>query len=109
MGEMINLTPIQGNIHAFTAIQDTVIFDILTPYYDQEIRFCNFYKEIDGSKPNKPTKPPKKSQKKDKEFEPPKEEELKLKGKGEKTTVVYLYQPPKINFQVIPVSPNLLD
>lgn len=105
---MINLTPIQGNIHSFTAVTDTVIFDILTPYYDQEIRFCNFYKEIDGSKPTKPTKPPKKSQKKEKEaIEEPKE--VKLKGKGEKTTLVYLYQPPKINFQVVPCSPNLLE
>jgi hypothetical protein len=108
---MINLTPIQGNIHTFYALSDTLIFDILTPYYDQETRFCNFYKEIDGSKPSKPTKPQKpnkKSQKKDTETEIP-AEEVKLKGKGEKTTLVYLYQPPKINFKVVPVSPSLLE
>jgi hypothetical protein len=97
-GEMINLTPVKGNIHSFTAVKDTIIFDILTPYYDQETRFCNFYLEVDNIKPSKLLKKPKK------EIAP--EEKLKP---GYKTTVVYLYEPPKINFKVLPCSDNLLD
>jgi len=53
---MINLTPVKGNIHCFTAITDTIMFDVLTPYYDQETRFCNFYMEVESFKPKKSSK-----------------------------------------------------
>jgi Protein of unknown function (DUF1637). len=97
-GEMVNLTPVRGNIHSFTAITDTIIFDILTPYYDQETRFCNFYLEVDNIKPNKVVKKVKKEV----------SAEAKYK-QGYKTTLVYLYTPPKINVKVMPCSEKILD
>ena len=45
--DIVNLTPLKGNVHSFKAITDTVILDILTPNYDQVYRFCNFYRELE--------------------------------------------------------------
>lgn len=44
---MINLTPLSGNIQEFKALENTVLLDVLTPYYDNKSRFCNFYKEVE--------------------------------------------------------------
>ncbi len=95
---MVNLTPIEGNVHSFTAVKDTIIFDILTPYYNQETRFCNFYMEVDMVKASKPAKKVKR--------EPTPEEKMK---KGYKSTLIYLFSPPKINFKVVPCSDSLLE
>lgn len=97
-GEMLNLTPVKGNIHSFTAVKDTIILDILTPYYDQQTRFCNFYAEVDQLKPGL------KSKKIKKEVS---EEDKKMSGY--KTTLIYLYEPsPAINFEILPCSEGLL-
>ena len=45
-GDIVNLTPVKGNVHSFSALKNTIILDILTPNYDEVYRFCNFYKEI---------------------------------------------------------------
>jgi len=99
-GEMINLTPLRGNVHAFIAEQDTIIFDVFTPYYDQETRFCNFYLEVDNFKPNFKSKLVKKLKKESTEQD--------RTQKGFKSTLAYLYEPPKIEFKVIPCSEKLL-
>ncbi len=99
-GEMINLTPSTGNIHAFTAIEDSIVFDILTPYYDQETRFCNFYMEVDNHVPGYKTKVTKKVKKEV-------SEEDKYK-KGFKTTLLYLFEPPKIDFRVTSCSEGFM-
>lgn len=97
---MINLTPLRGNVHAFIAEEDTIIFDVFTPYYDQEIRFCNFYIEVDNAKPNFKSKLVKKLKKES--------AEQGRMQKGFKSTLAYLYEPPKIEFKVAPCSENLL-
>jgi len=99
-GEMINLTPLRGNVHAFIAEEDTIIFDVFTPYYDQETRFCNFYLEVDNTKPNFKSKLVKKLKKETSEQDRTK--------KGFKSTLAYLYEPPKIEFKVVPCSDKLL-
>ena len=99
-GEMLNLTPLRGNVHCFTAIKDTLIFDVLTPYYDQEIRFCNFYMEAENVKPNLKTKLNKKIKKEVTEED--------KKTKGFKTTLVYLYEPPKIEFKILTCKEEIL-
>jgi len=97
-GEMLNLTPVKGNVHSFTAVKDTIILDILTPYYDQQTRFCNFYAEIDNLKPGLKSKLAKK---------PASEEEKKTSGY--KTTLIYLYEPASpINFKILPCSEEIL-
>lgn len=99
-GELLNLTPSRGNVHAFTAVKDTVIFDVLSPYYDQETRFCNFYLEVDNYKPAIKNQLKKKVKK-----------EVEIKDKtqpGFKTTVMYLFEPPNINFKVLPCSDDIL-
>ncbi len=70
--------------------------DILTPYYDQETRFCNFYIEADPSK-TKPTKKLKKEA----------SEEDKLQ-KGYKASLIYLSEPPRIPFKIIGCSEALI-
>lgn len=97
---MLNLTPIRGNIHSFTAVKDTIIFDVLTPYYDQEVRFCNFYKEIENIKPNVKMMKKVKKEKEEKEEDKSK--------KGYKTTLMYLYEPPKIDFKVLACKEDIL-
>ena len=97
---MINLTPLTGNIHSFHAIQDTIIFDILTPYYDEETRFCNFYLEVDNHKPGFKSKLTKKVKREV-------YEEDKFK-KGFKTTLVYLHEPPKIDFKIVECNDMIL-
>lgn len=47
------ITPIHGNFHEFTALEDTVILDVLTPPYSPPARQCTFYtahpcEELDG-------------------------------------------------------------
>jgi len=98
-GEMMNLTPFQGNIHCFLAKKDTIIFDILTPYYDQETRFCNFYLEVDNYKPGIKSNLSKKLKKEASEIDKTK--------KGFKTTLVYLYEPPKIEFKILKCDENI--
>jgi hypothetical protein len=46
-GDIVNLNPYKGNIHSFKAEEDTIIFDILTPNYDDIYRFCNMYREVE--------------------------------------------------------------
>lgn len=99
-GEMINLTPLTGNVHSFVAVQDTIIFDILTPYYDQETRFCNFYLEVDNHKPGFKSKLTKKVKR-----EVCEEDKFK---KGFKTTLVYLPEPPKIEFKIVECNVKIL-
>lgn len=95
---MLNLTPVKGNIHSFTAVKDTLILDILTPYYDQQTRFCNFYAEVDIVKPGLKSKLAKK----------PVSDENK-KANGYKTTLIYLYEPASpINFKILPCSEEIL-
>lgn len=48
-GELFNLSPKRGNVHCFYAKEDSVIIDVLTPYYSSE-RICNFY-EITQNQP----------------------------------------------------------
>lgn len=99
-GEMLNLTPSKGNVHSFTAVKDTVIFDVLSPYYDQETRFCNFYLEVDNFKPAIKNKLLKKVKK---------EVEITDKSQpGFKTTLMYLFEPPNINFKIVECSEDLL-
>ena len=33
-------------MHCFTALEDSAILDILTPDYDHNHRYCNFYTEV---------------------------------------------------------------
>jgi len=99
-GEMINLTPLTGNVHSFTAIKDTIIFDILTPYYDQETRFCNFYLEVDNYLPSFKSKLIKKVKREVSETDKTK--------KGYKTTLVYLQEAPKIDFKIVECNPEIL-
>jgi len=44
--EVVYLTPERGNVHCFTALEDSAILDILTPDYDMNHRYCNFYTEV---------------------------------------------------------------
>jgi len=98
---MLNLTPIRGNVHCFTAIKDTIIFDVLTPYYDQETRFCNFYTEVDNTKPNPHIKFMKKVKKEVTEEDKSKQ--------GYKATLMYLYEPPKIDFKIITCKADIFQ
>lgn len=99
-GDIINLTPIRGNLHEFKAIQNTIIFDILLPYYDNKIRFCNFYKEVE------PKTNIKKKVKKVSKTGEAVEGKTTLPGedkkvRGAKTTVVFLLSPPAIKIKLI--------
>jgi len=38
------LTPEKGNIHNFSAKEDTIVFDVLFPSYNE--LFCNYYEEV---------------------------------------------------------------
>lgn len=42
------MTPISGNIHCFLAKENSIILDILTPYYSEE-RPCNFYSIMENN------------------------------------------------------------
>lgn len=99
-GELLNLTPLRGNIHTFTAVKNTVVFDVLTPYYDEETRFCNFYLEVDNIKPSIKHKLIKKVKKETTEED--------KKKKGYKTTLVYLFEPPKINFKILDCKEDIM-
>jgi len=44
--KIINLTPQSGNIHSFSALEDTALLDVLIPNYDCINRYCNYYEEI---------------------------------------------------------------
>jgi len=70
--------------------------DVLTPYYDQETRFCNFYIEADPSK-TKPTKKLKKEANEEDKHQ-----------KGYKASLIYLSEPPRINFKIIGCSEALI-
>ena len=82
-GSLFNLTPTRGNIHCFKAITDTIIFDVLLPYYDHQTRFCNSYKEV-GSLVQDSFSIEKK------------------RKKGDKVSLYYLYDPPGIKVKIIP-------
>jgi len=99
-GEMLNLTPLRGNVHRFEALEDSVIFDVLTPYYDQVTRFCNFYIEVDNNKPGI-----KKNLAKKLKTEVSEADKTK---KGFKTTLAYLYEPPKIEFKLVNPSEDIM-
>ncbi len=51
--EIIWLTPEKGNVHSFTALENSAILDILAPDYDNNARYCNFYKEIEDNQTKK--------------------------------------------------------
>lgn len=98
-GDLINLTPLRGNLHEFKAIQNSIVFDVLTPYYDNKNRFCNFYKEVEPKVNLK--KKVKKSTKTGEAVEgklsvPPEDK----KTPGAKTTVVFLLSPPSIKVKL---------
>jgi hypothetical protein len=42
-GDLVNLTPVSQNLHMFKAVSRTVLLKVLTPNYDSNLRFCNFY------------------------------------------------------------------
>ena len=52
--DIVYLTPVKGNIHAFDAEEDTAVLDILIPNYEGYERFCNFYEEIVSNGPAMP-------------------------------------------------------
>ena len=52
--DIVYLTPVKGNIHAFDAEEDTAVLDILVPNYEGYERFCNFYEEIASNGPAMP-------------------------------------------------------
>eukprot|EP01111_Echinosteliopsis_oligospora_P002123 TRINITY_DN1310_c2_g1_i1.p1 TRINITY_DN1310_c2_g1~~TRINITY_DN1310_c2_g1_i1.p1 ORF type:complete len:278 (-),score=85.63 TRINITY_DN1310_c2_g1_i1:160-993(-) len=37
-----------GNIHSYTALDASALFDVLTPPYNNSDRSCNYYEEVDG-------------------------------------------------------------
>jgi len=45
-GEISYLTPDNGNIHKFTALENTAFLDILLPNYNETDRYCNYYVEV---------------------------------------------------------------
>jgi len=45
---IMRLTPIIENIHSFKAKTDCILFDILIPNYDNLMRQCRFYREIES-------------------------------------------------------------
>lgn len=100
-GDMINLTPIRGNLQEFKALQNTVLLDVLMPYYDNKTRFCNFYKEIEPKmsvrkkvKKVSPTGEPQEGK-----VSVPSEER---KTPGSVTNVVFLLSPPLIKIKLVP-------
>uniref|UniRef100_A0A7S0LJF8 Cysteine dioxygenase n=1 Tax=Coccolithus braarudii TaxID=221442 RepID=A0A7S0LJF8_9EUKA len=44
----LKLDPVHGNLHAFRALNDTAVFDVLLPpYNDAAGRSCHYYAEVD--------------------------------------------------------------
>ena len=44
----LRLDAVEGNIHAFEALEHTAIFDVLTPPYDSAAgRACHYYEEVE--------------------------------------------------------------
>ena len=44
------LSPADGNVHELKAEETTVVFDVLTPPYNEPYRPCNFYKSVESEK-----------------------------------------------------------
>ena len=99
-GDLINLTPSRGNLHEFKALENTILFDVLTPYYDNKTRFCNFYKEVEpkANLKKKVKKVSKTGEVQEGKVSVPSEDK---KSPGAATTVVFLLTPPPMKVKLI--------
>ena len=99
-GDLINLTPTRGNLHEFKALENTILFDVLTPYYDNKTRFCNFYREVEpkANIRKKVKKVSKTGEAQEGKVSLPSEDK---KSPGAVTTVVFLLTPPPIKIKLI--------
>lgn len=102
--EIVWLTPETGNLHSFTAMEDSAIFDILAPDYDHNSRYCNFYREVGLSQ-----NPIREQNRLWKLFDQSKWSEDKEgeagdfpMAPGEKKSVKYILPPFEMNIDVVP-------
>jgi len=126
------LTPEKGNIHKFTALEDTAILDILLPNYNEDDHYCNYYIEEtefeerrNGIWPNIENNKEEKSKTKNgKHFEEEKSpdedknesqsdnkspKKVKLPGPGEMTTVIYSLPPLEQEIELLPYRGEKFD
>ena len=99
--DLINLTPVRGNLHEFKAIKNTIVFDVLTPYYDNKARFCNFYREVEP-KTNLKKKVKKVSKTGEVQEGKPNATSDDKKTPGARTTVAFLLSPPTMKVKLVP-------
>lgn len=50
-GDIDTVTP-TVNLHRFVALEDSIFFDVISPDYDNETIFLNYYEEKSGVSPN---------------------------------------------------------
>lgn len=99
-------------MHCFTALEDSAILDILTPDYDHNHRYCNFYTEVGTSQGSK-LKSMFDMLKFEKEEKADLEEKIDVQtGKskkvpvnsGDKTAVKYILPPMDMGIDIVPYN-----